>query len=49
MVNYNNELCQLIMKHYVHMVIYNEITLTRVKSIKCNEFISFLKSHSDLG
>jgi hypothetical protein len=28
---------------------YSEITLTRVKSLKCNELISLLRCHSDLG
>ncbi len=28
---------------------YNEINLTKVKSLKCSELISFLKSHTDLG
>jgi hypothetical protein len=28
---------------------YSEITLIKVKSIKCNELISLLRSHSDLG
>jgi hypothetical protein len=28
---------------------YNEITFTNVKLVKCNELISLLKSHSNLG
>jgi hypothetical protein len=28
---------------------YNEITLTKVKSLKCDKLISFLKSYSDLS
>jgi hypothetical protein len=28
---------------------YNEIILTKMKSLKCNEPISLLRSHSDLG
>jgi hypothetical protein len=28
---------------------YNEITLAKVKSLKCSEPISLLKYHSDLG
>jgi hypothetical protein len=28
---------------------YSEITLTKVKSLKCNEFISILESHNDLS
>jgi hypothetical protein len=35
----------LIMKHDV----YSEITFTKVKIVKCNELISLLRSHSDLG
>jgi len=29
--------------------LHNEITLTKVKSLKCNELISLLKSYSDLS
>jgi hypothetical protein len=29
--------------------LHNEITLTRVKILKCNELVSYLKPHSDLG
>jgi len=29
--------------------LHNEITLSKVKSLKCNELISLLKSHNDLG
>ncbi len=28
---------------------YIEITFTKVKLVKCNEIISLLRSHSDLG
>jgi hypothetical protein len=29
--------------------LHNEITLSKVKSLKCSELISLLKSHNDLG
>jgi len=37
------------MKHDDYIVILCEVTFTKVKSVKCNEVISLLESHSDLG